>query len=158
MINIHRPIGRTNAKNAVLSHMIISFLICQTKCAQYFTFKLFGFCSLKIKMPCLLPPDCLNEIFEILEEDKITLHSCLLVNHLWCEISVRILWRDIWGFVYTFPNEQQQSQVRLAILSTLISCLPTLIFKDLPEPINSLIRDPPVNHKILIIKGGDNCI
>ena len=46
-------------------------------------------------MAHLLPSDCLNEIFENLEKDKTTLHSCLLVNHLWCEVSVEILWRDI---------------------------------------------------------------
>ena len=38
-----------------------------------------------------LSVDCLNEIFEYLEEDKITLHSCLLVSRLYCEIAVRIL-------------------------------------------------------------------
>src|SRR5437763_1210889 len=54
-----------------------------------------------------LPADCLNEIFEYLEEDKISLRSCLLVNRLWCEISVRILWRSIRNY------------------NTLIACLPT---------------------------------
>src|SRR5436305_9561084 len=42
-----------------------------------------------------LPADCLNDIFEYLEEDRATLRSCLLVNRLWCEVSVRILWRRI---------------------------------------------------------------
>ena len=32
-------------------------------------------------MPCQLPADCLNEVFEYLE-DKVDLRSCLLVNHL----------------------------------------------------------------------------
>ena len=50
--------------------------------------------------------DCLNEIFEYLEEDKVTLRSCLLVNRLWCEVSVRILWRRIRNY------------------NTLIACLP----------------------------------
>src|SRR5947209_1997084 len=53
-----------------------------------------------------LPTDCLNEIFEYLEEDKVTLRSCLLVNRLWCEVSVRILWRSIRNY------------------NTLIACLP----------------------------------
>ncbi|RIA89789.1 hypothetical protein C1645_824318 [Glomus cerebriforme] len=56
--------------------------------------------------------DCLNEILEYLEGDMITLYSCLLVNHLWCEISVRIFWRNSWD--YNYSN-----------LRTLISCLPT---------------------------------
>jgi len=55
-----------------------------------------------------LPADCLNEIFEYFEYDNDTLRSCLLVNRLWCELSVRILWKDDsnWNYV------------------TLISCLP----------------------------------
>ena len=74
-------------------------------------------------MPCPLPADCLNEMLENLGDDKITLHSCLLVSRLWCKISVRILWRDIWRFKYSVtPN--CQLEVASAILSTLISCLP----------------------------------
>src|ERR1041385_4855534 len=45
-----------------------------------------------------LTADCLNDIFEYLEEDKFTLYSCLLVNRLWCEVSVRILWRNIYSY------------------------------------------------------------
>ena len=40
------------------------------------------FLQFKNKMSCLLLYDCLNEILENLEEDKFTLHSCLLVNRL----------------------------------------------------------------------------
>jgi len=45
-----------------------------------------------------LPVDCLNEIFQYLEKDKITLHSCLLVNRIWCQVSVRILWTSVWNY------------------------------------------------------------
>ncbi|RIA97864.1 hypothetical protein C1645_813582 [Glomus cerebriforme] len=55
--------------------------------------------------------DCLNEIFEYLENDMITLQSCLLVNRLWCEISVKIFWRDVRNY-------------RDSNYHTLISCLP----------------------------------
>src|ERR1700733_11983595 len=58
-----------------------------------------------------LPSDCLNEIFEYLENDIISLNSCLLVNRLWCEISVRILWRSSRCYC-SWPY------------NTLISCLP----------------------------------
>src|SRR6266498_2694474 len=76
-------------------------------------------------MACQLPVDCLNEIFEYLEEDKTTLHSCLLVNRLWCKISVRILWRNIWKFKYSiFRHQQRPLRVATSILSTLIACLP----------------------------------
>ncbi|GBB87590.1 hypothetical protein RclHR1_14050007 [Rhizophagus clarus] len=50
--------------------------------------------------------DCLNEIIEYLEEDNVSLYSCLLVNRLWCKVSVRILWRNIQNY------------------KTIISCLP----------------------------------
>ena len=46
------------------------------------------------------PTDCLNDIFEYLEKDKFSLHSCLLVNRLWCEVAVRILWNNPWNFKY----------------------------------------------------------
>src|SRR5688572_3285969 len=74
-------------------------------------------------MTCQLSADCLNEIFEYLEGDKTTLLSCLLVNRLWCEISVRILWRNIWNFKYSVAIKHQL-KVESAILSTLIACLP----------------------------------
>ncbi|RIA84324.1 hypothetical protein C1645_832437 [Glomus cerebriforme] len=74
-------------------------------------------------MSCQLPADCLNEIFEYLEEDKPALYSCLLVNRLWCKISIRILWRNIWNFRCSIAY-QHRPKVSLKILSTLIACLP----------------------------------
>ena len=68
--------------------------------------------------------DCLEEIFEYLEDDKVTLHSCILANRLCCETAVRILWRDIWKFKYSVSNEHRP-QVVSAILNTLIACLPS---------------------------------
>ncbi len=69
-----------------------------------------------------LPADCLNDIFEYLENDKVTLHSCLLTNRLWCEVSVGILWRNIWNLKYSVSKSQWN--VSLQILSTLVACLP----------------------------------
>ncbi|GBB96339.1 hypothetical protein RclHR1_02730011 [Rhizophagus clarus] len=73
-------------------------------------------------MPCRLPADCLNEIFEYIENDKGTLHSCLLVNRLWCEVSVRILWRNIW--IVNPVDYGHRLKVGSSILNTLIACLP----------------------------------
>jgi hypothetical protein len=70
-------------------------------------------------MTCQLLADCLNEIIEYLEEDRHTLHSCLLVNRLWCEISVKILWRNIWNF-----EDLYQQHTETSIFSTLFDCLP----------------------------------
>jgi hypothetical protein len=53
----------------------------------------------------------LNEIFEYLADDKFALYSCSLVNRLWCEIAVRILWRNVWNYSNSY-------------FRTLISCLP----------------------------------
>ena len=61
-----------------------------------------------------LPSDCLNEIFEYLddlEDDKVTLRSCLLVNRLWCEVSVRILWKRVRNYntlIACLPNESKE--------------------------------------------------
>src|SRR5437764_1035953 len=74
-------------------------------------------------MPCPLLADCLDEVFENLDDDKITLHSCLLVNRLWCRVSVRILWRDIWRFKSS-DTYVRQLKMAPSILGTLISCLP----------------------------------
>src|SRR5581483_1110578 len=92
-----------------------------------------------------IPVDCLNEILEYLEEDKPTLHSCLLVNRLWCKISVRILWRDIWKF--TSRKCPSSSKVVSSIRSTLIACLPNeskeLLCKN-KIPISLPTSNPPV--------------
>src|SRR5205814_923789 len=69
-----------------------------------------------------LPTDCLIKIFEILEDNKTTLYSCLLVNRHWCKISVVILWRNVWNFEYFVSTSYER--VALAILSTLVACLP----------------------------------
>jgi hypothetical protein len=58
-----------------------------------------------------LPADCLYEILKYLEDDKFTLNSCILVNRFWCEVSVRIFWRNVWN--YSISN-----------FKTLIACLP----------------------------------
>src|SRR6266542_4274783 len=64
-----------------------------------------------MKKKSQLTTDCLDEIFEYLEDDKITLYSCLLVNRLWCKISVRILWRHIRNYntlIACLPNESKE--------------------------------------------------
>ena len=68
-----------------------------------------------------LPADCLNEIFEYLEEDEIALRSCLLVSRLWCEVSVRILWRNIRNYstlIACLPNESKEILYKGGISNT----------------------------------------
>src|SRR5437763_3570679 len=90
-----------------------------------------------------LPVDCLNEIFEYLEEDKVTLHSCLLVNRLWCKVSVRILWRNIWEnvrvsrwnvpknqfmrtLINSLPNESKDLLRKNGVLTSILTSKPSL--------------------------------
>src|SRR5687767_14994961 len=98
-----------------------------------------------------LHTDCLNVIIEYLEKDKISLKSCLLVNRLWCKVSVRILWRNVWDIQY----KSHQVHVPLSILSTLIACLPNesknLLYKSrifIPKPTPKL----PLFNYISFIK------
>ncbi|CAG8485678.1 10261_t:CDS:1 [Funneliformis mosseae] len=74
-------------------------------------------------MDSRLSVDCLDEIFEYLENEKATLYSCLLVNRLWHKSSVRILWRNIWSVPISYPNRRRWVSSS-KILRTLIDCLP----------------------------------
>ncbi|GBB83135.1 hypothetical protein RclHR1_00010017 [Rhizophagus clarus] len=74
-------------------------------------------------MPCQLPADCLDEIFEYLylEEDRFTsLYKCLFVNHLWCEVSIKILWRNIWSLKHNFYVLKESTK----LINILTACLP----------------------------------
>ncbi|CAB4380937.1 unnamed protein product [Rhizophagus irregularis] len=74
-------------------------------------------------MTCHIPADCLDEIFEhlYLEKDKFTnLYTCLLVNRLWCEVSIRILWRNIWSLKHNFYVLKESTK----LISILTACLP----------------------------------
>ncbi|CAG8447038.1 2404_t:CDS:2 [Diversispora eburnea] len=45
-----------------------------------------------------LPYDVLEEIFKYLSEDINSLHNFLLINKLWCQIVIRILWKNPWSY------------------------------------------------------------
>jgi hypothetical protein len=94
-------------------------------------------------MACQLPTECLDEIFKYLKEDRLTLHSCLLVNRHWCTIAVRILWRN--GLDFKCSHYQRPFRESSSILSTLIACLPNeskvLLHKNqisIPTPTSNL--------------------
>ncbi|PKY44311.1 hypothetical protein RhiirA4_541752 [Rhizophagus irregularis] len=61
--------------------------------------------------------DCLIKIFEILENDHKSLHSCILVNKLWCQCAIPKLWKNPWR-----NGEKISSQVSL--IKTYISAFP----------------------------------
>ncbi|CAG8558515.1 12705_t:CDS:2 [Funneliformis caledonium] len=66
-----------------------------------------------------LPTDCLNGIFRCLLDDASSLHSCLLVNRLWCEIAIPLLWNNPWQSTQLFVDRNWP-----AIIRTFSSCLP----------------------------------
>ena len=45
-----------------------------------------------------LNKDILFLIFEELQEDSNSLFSCLMVDRLWCETVIPILWRNPWNY------------------------------------------------------------
>ncbi|RIA89722.1 hypothetical protein C1645_824425 [Glomus cerebriforme] len=57
--------------------------------------------------------DWLYEIFEYLKDDVVTLHSCILVNRLWCKISVKFLWREIRNYNILIDSLPSESKVIL---------------------------------------------
>src|SRR2546423_812443 len=65
-------------------------------------------------MPCQLPTDCINKILEFLENDKVDLYSCLLLDRSWCEVAVEILWKNIGNY----------RSLSSKIINTLFICLP----------------------------------
>jgi hypothetical protein len=52
-----------------------------------------------------LNKDILFLIFEELQKDSKSLFSCLMINRLWCEIAVPILWRDPWRYSINYYNK-----------------------------------------------------
>src|SRR5688572_7420517 len=39
-------------------------------------------------------PELISEIIQYFRKDFITLHSCALVNKLWCHLAIPLLWED----------------------------------------------------------------
>src|SRR3954471_8061535 len=67
--------------------------------------------SIKNNKMSQISTDCLYEIFEYLDYYGPYLRSCLLVNRLWCEVSVRILWRSYLNhrlLIACLPNESKE--------------------------------------------------
>ncbi|GBB89340.1 hypothetical protein RclHR1_01600012 [Rhizophagus clarus] len=95
-----------------------------------------------------LPADCLREIFENLSQDKKSLRTFLLVNRLWCETVVPILWRDPFKLKRTYNCDPG---FWTTITRTLLLCLPEqsiVLFKNkgINPPMISLEvdREPPL--------------
>ncbi|GBC41985.2 hypothetical protein GLOIN_2v1655883 [Rhizophagus irregularis DAOM 181602=DAOM 197198] len=93
-----------------------------------------------IEMGSRLPADCLRVIFEFLQDHTKSLHSFLLVNRLWCETTVPILWRNTKNWLLSDKSTQ-------TLFTTLLSCLPEDSKKLLSD--NGIIIPPPTAQPLL---------
>jgi hypothetical protein len=48
-------------------------------------------------------PEITSEIIQYFRNDFSTLHSCILVNRLWCRMAIPLLWED--PFSLKYPNK-----------------------------------------------------
>jgi hypothetical protein len=56
-------------------------------------------------------PELLNEITQYFRHDYKTLHSCILVNRLWCRLAIPLLWED--PFSIKFPKNYRFIEIYL---------------------------------------------
>src|SRR4051812_16816966 len=71
-----------------------------------------------------LTRDCLLIIFEELGNDVKSLYSCLLVNRLWCETVVPILWKNPWKVLKNKYKVIDYSRRLTCLHETILSFLP----------------------------------
>ncbi|RGB41523.1 hypothetical protein C1646_810657 [Rhizophagus diaphanus] len=64
-----------------------------------------------------LPADCIYEIVQYIIHDIKTLHSCVVLNKDYCQVAVRILWRN------PFKHVKQDENKKSLIFRTYFSCL-----------------------------------
>src|SRR3954452_8410968 len=83
--------------------------------------------------------DILFMIFEELQDDSESLFSCLLVNRIWCETAVPVLWMNPWRYGIDYSNKSY-------LFTIFISCLPN----DVKEFLTSEgIQLPPIPYQPL---------
>ncbi|GBC07552.1 hypothetical protein RclHR1_07530001 [Rhizophagus clarus] len=61
--------------------------------------------------------DVLFMIFEELQDDSKFLFSCLMVNRLWCEIVIPVLWRKPWCYDINYRNKNSLYTIITSYLS-----------------------------------------
>ncbi|GBC07417.1 hypothetical protein RclHR1_07450005 [Rhizophagus clarus] len=79
--------------------------------------------------------DVLSLIFEELQEDSKSLFSCLMVNRLWCEIGVPILWKNPWCY----------NGINYSSKSTLLGIISCYLFDDIKKLITNQVIQLPSN-------------
>jgi len=55
-------------------------------------------------------PELIYEIIKDFQNDSSSLHSCILVNRLWCRLTIPLLWEDPFSIIkyYNFPSYKSQ--------------------------------------------------
>ncbi|PKC71566.1 hypothetical protein RhiirA1_453360 [Rhizophagus irregularis] len=56
-------------------------------------------------------PELINEIIQYFHHDYKTLHSCILINRLWCRLAIPLLWED--PFSIKFPKNYHFIEIYL---------------------------------------------
>src|SRR6266542_2785247 len=67
-------------------------LFCKKKKRPFFLFFIYKMTCSKIFSGDLT--EVTNEIIQYFHRDYYTLHSCVLVNRLWCRLAIPLLWED----------------------------------------------------------------
>src|SRR3954471_3165629 len=76
-------------------------------------------------------PELINEIIQHFQNDFSTLHSCILVNRLWCRLAIPLLWEDpfsittgnyhfIRNFLYNLNDNDKKKLIDYEINNDLI--------------------------------------
>src|SRR2546429_452678 len=72
---------------------------------------------LSFKRMSRLNKDILFLIFEELQDDSKSLFSCLMVNKIWCETAIPILWRNPWRYDINYSNKSYLFAIFTSYLS-----------------------------------------
>src|SRR4051794_1365632 len=84
--------------------------------------------------------DILFLIFEELQDDSKSLFSCLMVNRIWCETVIPVLWRNPWRYDIVYSNKSY-------LFIIFISCLSNNIKESLTS---KGIQLPPISYQSLL--------
>src|SRR6266496_58802 len=57
-------------------------------------------------------PELINEIIQYFRNDFSTLHSCILVNRLWCRLTIPILWENPFSIIPIIPCGGKNYKIR----------------------------------------------
>src|SRR5688572_16700596 len=63
-----------------------------------------------------LNKDILFLIFEELQDDSKSLFSCLMVNKIWCETVIPVLWRNPWRYNINYFNKSYLFKIFISYL------------------------------------------